>query len=179
MLHAPVAIQSEIQADRFVLRPLRRSDPGLIGVHAGDLRVAQMTQDIPHPFPPGAAEAMIERANNDARTTDVWAIDGSSQGHAEVMGLIWLTRMDRDQSEVTFWVAPAFWNGGIASEALTALIAANPHHSKTMFAEVFQDNPASARVLTNCGFEYLGDAETFSVARGAKVATWTYSRKLD
>ena len=25
----------------------------------------------------------------------------------------------------------------------------------------------------------LGDAETFSVARGAKVATWTYSRKLD
>ena len=47
-----------------------------------------------------------------------------------------------------------------------------------MFASVFQDNPASARVLTNCGFEYLGDAESFSVARGATVPTWTYSRKL-
>ena len=34
----------------------------------------------------------------------------------------------------------------------------------TIFAAVFQDNPASARVLTNCGFEYVGDAEAFSVA---------------
>jgi RimJ/RimL family protein N-acetyltransferase len=47
-----------------------------------------------------------------------------------------------------------------------------------MFASVFQDNAASARVLTHCGFRYLGDAETFSVARNASVATWTYSRKL-
>jgi len=43
---------------------------------------------------------------------------------------------------------------------------------------VFQDNPASARVLTNCGFEYIGDAEAFSVARNAKVPTWTYLRKF-
>ena len=59
-----------------------------------------------------------------------------------------------------------------------ALIAANPHGCEALFAQVFQDNPASARVLTNCGFQYLGDAETFSVARGANVPTWTYSRKL-
>ncbi len=32
--------------------------------------------------------------------------------------------------------------------------------------------------LTNCGFEYLGDAETFSVARNARVSTWTYIRKM-
>ena len=48
----------------------------------------------------------------------------------------------------------------------------------TIFAAEFQDNPASARVLTNCGFEYVGDAEAFSVARNAKVATWTYIRKF-
>ena len=32
-------------------------------------------------------------------------------------------------------------------------------------------------VLTNNGFQYLGDAEAFSVARGATVPTWTYLRK--
>ena len=32
---------------------------------------------------------------------------------------------------------------------------------------------------TNNGFQYLGDAESFSVARNAKVATWTYSLKMD
>ena len=48
----------------------------------------------------------------------------------------------------------------------------------TMFASVFQDNPASAKVLTNCGFDYIGDAESYSVARGSQVPTWTYLRKL-
>jgi RimJ/RimL family protein N-acetyltransferase len=75
-------------------------------------------------------------------------------------------------------VAPAFWNLGIASEAVQALVAANPQGNKTMFAEAFQDNPRSARVLTNAGFQYLGDAESFSVARNARVPTWTYIRKL-
>ena len=37
----------------------------------------------------------------------------------------------------------------------------------------------NGREISNERLEYLGDAETFSVARGAKVATWTYSRKLD
>ena len=80
---------------------------------------------------------------------------------------------------IGYWVAPAFWNTGLASEAVKTLIAANPLLSDTIFAAVFQDNPASARVLTNCGFQYLGDAESFSVARDAAVPTWTYSLKLD
>jgi RimJ/RimL family protein N-acetyltransferase len=57
-------------------------------------------------------------------------------------------------------------------------VTANPLDDKTMFAEAFQDNPRSARVLTNAGFQYLGDAESFSVARNARVPTWTYIRKL-
>ena len=167
-----------IEANRFILRPLRKSDAGLLQMHSGDERVARATKTMPHPMPPGAAEAYIARSAVEERDDDIWAMDGSAHGHAELMGLIWLTRMDRDQSEVTFWVAPAFWNGGIASEALTALMRDNPHQSKTMFAEVFQDNPASARVLTNKGFNYLGDAEAFSVARGMAVPTWTYVKKL-
>jgi RimJ/RimL family protein N-acetyltransferase len=58
--------------------------------------------------------------------------------------------MDRRQSEISYWVAPAFWNSGLASEAVRAIIAANPHGAAQVFAEVFQDNPGSARVLTNC-----------------------------
>ena len=57
---------------------------------------------------------------------------------------------------------------------MKAAVAANPQNCRTLFAAVFQDNPVSARVLTNAGFDYLGDAEAFSVARGATVATWTY-----
>jgi RimJ/RimL family protein N-acetyltransferase len=55
---------------------------------------------------------------------------------------------------------------------------ANPQASHEIFACVFQDNPGTARVLVNCGYEYLGDAEAHSVARGVNVPTWTYMRKM-
>ena len=48
----------------------------------------------------------------------------------------------------------------------------------TMFGSVFQDNPASARVLVHCGFDYVGDAESYSVARAATVPTWTYLSRM-
>jgi len=179
MIHEQVVRQPVIPANRFVLRPLRPSDAGLIAHYASDRRLAEGTPGIPHPFPPGAAEAMIARASDERRDADVWALDGAAGGHDEVMGLITLRRIDRDQSEVSFWVAPGLWNAGFASEAVNALVAANPHGSRTLFAEVFQDSPASARVLTNAGFSYLGDAETFSVARGSRVPTWTYVRRMD
>ncbi len=170
--------QPVIETERFVLRALRRSDMGLIEHYGSDERVARMTTSIPHPLPPGATEAFVTRAMADDRDEDVWAIDGTPSGGPELKGLISLQKLDRNQSEAGYWVAPLFWNTGLASEALQALVEANPLGNDTMFASVFQDNPASARVLIHCGFDYLGDAESFSVARNAAVPTWTYSRKL-
>lgn len=167
-----------IETGRFVLRPVRKSDAGLLTMYAGDERVARNTRSIPHPLPPGATEAFIARAQDPERKEDVWIMDGVGQGLSEVLGVIALERMDRGQSEIGYWVAPAFWNTGIASEAVGALLAANPQECSTVFASVFQDNPGSARVLTNAGFDYIGDAEAFSVARNAQVATWTYLKKL-
>lgn len=178
MIIAKVNPLPTIDAGRFMLRPARPSDAGLMALYAGDARVAEGTRSIPHPLPPGAVEAFIARAMGEAPAELVWVMDGSDNGLGEVLGVITLRGMDRDQSQVGYWVAPGFWNTGFASDAVKALVAANPRADKTFFAVVFQDNPASARVLTNAGFEYLGDAEAFSVARNAMVRTWTYSRKL-
>jgi RimJ/RimL family protein N-acetyltransferase len=178
MILEKIAAPAPILTDRFALRAVRRSDTGLFALYAGDRRVAEATQGIPHPLPPGAAEAFVTRAMAAGSDEDIWAIDGSRSGLAEVLGVISLKKMDRAQSEVSFWVAPAFWNLGIASGAVQALVEANPQRDKTMFAEAFQDNPQSARVLTNAGFQYLGDAESFSVARNVCVPTWTYVKRL-
>lgn len=183
MIQESLTGQIIIQSDRFILRPLRRSDAGLIGLYAADERVARMTTTIPHPLPPGATEAFIAKAEAPDRSEDVWVMDGSALGHAEVMGVIGLDRMEdwatRKQCEIGYWVAPAFWNGGIASEAVHALVDQNPLDACTVFGSVFQDNPASARVLTGSGFEYIGDAEAFSVSRNAMVPTWTYLKTYD
>ncbi len=170
--------QATIAAERMVLRSVQVSDVGLFALHAGDIRVAETTSSIPHPLPPGAAEAFVARAMKPGAAERIWVMDGAAGGLPEVLGVISLKQMDRDQSEIGYWVAPAFWNTGYASEAVHALISANPLKNEAVFAQVFQDSPRSARVLTNCGFAYLGDAESFSVARNARVQTWTYLKKM-
>ncbi|WP_090524772.1 GNAT family N-acetyltransferase [Paracoccus isoporae] len=170
--------QPVITTERLDLRPLRPSDVGLIAHYTADRRVAEGTRAIPHPLPPGAADGFVARAMDPERSEDVWAIDGARHGLGEVLGVVSLTRMEDSQSELGFWVGAGFWNTGFASEAVSGLVSVNPHGARTLFAEVFQDNPGSARVLTNCGFAYLGDAESWSVARNNRVPTWTYLRRM-
>ncbi|MCP5037937.1 MAG: GNAT family N-acetyltransferase [Rhodobacteraceae bacterium] len=178
MIIDQISHQPQIEANRFILRPLRRSDAGAIGMHMADKRVAQATPFIPHPLPPGATEAFIKRATCASKGEAVWVMDGEGSERREVLGMISLNRLDREQSQLSYWVAPGFWNSGLASEAVTALIKANPLKNREIFAEVFQDNPVSARVLTNSKFQYIGDAESHSVARRVNVPTWTYIRKM-
>lgn len=178
MIQGTIIEQPSIHSERLLLRPLRRSDEGLLALYASDERVAANTRSIPHPLPPGAAEAVITRALSPQRREDVWAMDGKAAGLTELLGVISLERLSPERSEIRYWVAPAFWNTGFASEAVHALLDANPQGVKTVFAEVFQSNPVSARVLTNAGFDYIGDAEAFSVAQNRTVPTWTYLRKM-
>ncbi|MCV6598632.1 MAG: GNAT family N-acetyltransferase [Mangrovicoccus sp.] len=170
--------QATIAAERLLLRPLRRSDEGLLSLYAGDERVARNTRSIPHPLPPGASEAFVNKALSADRLKDVWVMDGSGAGLGELLGVISLQHLDEGRSKVSYWVAPAFWNTGFATEALHALLEANPHQAQTVFAEMFQSNATAAKVLTNCGFTYIGDAEAYSVAQERTVPTWTYLKKL-
>lgn len=175
---APRPPQPVIEAGSLLLRPLTPADTPALARHVGDVRVAQGTRSIPHPLPEGAAEAFVAAALAPGRDEDVWAIDGTPGGSDPLVGVVSLKALDRKQSQIGYWVAPAFWHTGIASAAVRALLDANPHANCTVFAEVFQDNPVSARILTNAGFEYIGDAEAWSVARAGAVPTWTYLRKM-
>ena len=174
MMQSKIEGQMVIGADRFSLRPVRASDVGLMALYTGDKRVARMTTSIPHPLPPGATEAFVERVMGENSDETVWAIDASAHGQGELLGLISLTVVTPGQSEVGYWIAPQFWNTGLASEALNALVEANPLGDSSLVASIFQDNPASARVVTHAGFKLIGESETFAVARGALVDTWDY-----
>ena len=160
------------------LRPLQPTDMPWIRRFAGDARVACMTRSIPHPLPTGAVEEFYEAARAPDRTEEVWAIDARRSGGAPLAGVVSLKTIDRGQSEIGYWIAPDYWGAGLASDAVRTLVSLNPLHNCTIFGSVYQDNPASARVLTNNGFEYIGDAEVRSVARNAVVPTWTYLKRL-
>ena len=85
---ATVPVGSFITAGRLLLRPVRKSDAGLFALYAGDRRVAEGTQTIPHPLPPGAAEAWVARLMAEDSPQQAWVMDGSATGLAEVLGVI-------------------------------------------------------------------------------------------
>lgn len=174
MIQSQIEGQMVIEAGRFTLRPVRRSDAGTVRLYAGDARVARMTASIPHPLPPGAETMYLDRVTAPDSEEQVWAIDASARDEGDLLGLISLTHVADGQAEVGYWVAPQFWNTGLASEALTALVAANPRGDRSLVASIFQDNPASARVVTRAGFKLIGESETFCVARSALVPCWDY-----
>ncbi len=173
-----ISRQPEIDGKRISLRPLCGDDAHLVARHANDQRIAQMTTSIPFPLSYEAAQEFVAKSRMPEREHDVWAIDGSPASAAAVLGVISLKYLDRDQSEVGYWVAPEYWNQGYAGEAVKTLLAANPHANRSVVASVFQDNAASARVLSGAGFAWLGEAEAFCLSRAGHVPTWTYLKTL-
>ncbi len=164
---------------RLVLRPLRPSDAGLIAFYCGDVRVAKNLSVVPHPYPPGAAEAFITRSLSPTSREAVWAMDYGADDHAELIGLVSLRDQGDGQGLVGYWVAPQLWGGGFASEALELVIAeARRRGYDQLTASVHVGNDASARVLEKAGFFDVGGGESHSIAHGGMVKTRFYACDL-
>jgi len=170
---------AELVTPRLRLRPLRPSDAPLLSLYASDARVARMTTNIPHPYPPGTAEAFVARAGRPDAPETVWALDLGSDAENGLLGVINLRTAGPRAGEIGYWVAPAFWGGGFAGEAIEAVAEVAARCGLTaLTAQVFQDNAASIKVLTRAGFEYVGEGTSHSVARAAMVPTFRYRRAL-
>jgi RimJ/RimL family protein N-acetyltransferase len=59
--------------------------------------------------------------------------------------------------EVTFWIDPGRWGGGLASAALQSFLDVEP--TRPLFARVAEHNAGSTKVLRRAGFVQVGDAE--------------------
>ncbi len=68
------------------------------------------------------------------------------------------------EREVTYWVDPARWGEGIATEALGLLLAEEPE--RPVFARVAVHNTGSRRVLERCGFQVVGEDRGFAAGVG-------------
>lgn len=179
---------ADIETERLRLRRFRPSDAALVELMGSDRRVAWMTERIPHPYPPGLAAAFVERVAAGTPDEIGWAIDtavGADAGDENgLIGTIML-RLDAPpqfkggSARVGYWLAPAFWGTGYASEALAGVVGfARAAGFATLTARVFQDNPASVKVLMHAGFAYVDDGETYSLARGTMVPTHNYRLAL-
>ena len=166
------SLYEPLNGSRVRLRPPQLADTGPLALYAGDRRVASMTTSIPHPYPPGAAEAWVSATLTGKSPEIAWAIDASPDGGAELVGVI---SIKRATGELGYWVGPPYWGTGYASEA-AGLVCRHllSNRIDRIGASVFFDNSRSERVLRRTGFRQTGDTWLYSVARGDEVPALTF-----
>lgn len=124
-------------------------------------RMAAFTRE--DPADREAFDALWRRITaDDGVVTRTVTVDG------EVAGSIMTFQRDGDgATEVTYWIDPARWGHGIASQALAALLSevtVRPLH-----ARVAKDNLRSLGVLRRNGFAVAGEDSGYAAGRGEVV----------
>jgi [ribosomal protein S5]-alanine N-acetyltransferase len=149
------SMQPTLHSTRLTLRPFALTDAVKVRQLAGDIRVAEPTANIPHPYPEGAAEAWIAAHADifESKKGVVFAITDSVSG--ELLGAISVLEISEGHArcELGYWIAHAHWSKGICSEAAKALIQ-HAHSSlgiTRVVCRCLARNAGSARVMEKAG----------------------------
>ena len=150
--------QPILTTDRLRLRPFVPTDAPRVHELCSDRALADTTQ-LPHPYPPGAAEEWI--ASHAARWAAARAmsyaitlqVDGATVGTVSL-----IVHAQDESAELGYWVGRSYWGRGYATEAAGALLAfgfgvVGLHRA---FAPYLVRNPASGRVLEKLGMTLEG-----------------------
>ncbi len=158
-----------IETKRLWLRWPRATDAAAIKAFAGLAEVAQMTAEIPHPYPAGEAERFVlqARADNACGRGLVLAVTQKNASRT-VIGIVAAHADQTSDVEIGYVIAPAYWGKGIATEAVKGLIDTvfRVAAAERVVANSRVINPASRRVLEKCGLNYIDTGLDMLPARG-------------
>lgn len=153
------ADQPTLTTPRLILRPFRLTDAQRVQELAGTREVADTTLTIPHPYPDGSAARWIAMHEPHWRhgTSVVYAITEGAGG-----ALVGAVGLEIDTQHATadlgYWIAPACWNRGYATEAAAAMVdfTFSALDVNRIQARHFTRNPSSGRVMQKLGMTLEG-----------------------
>src|SRR5690349_467626 len=151
----------------ITLRPFADSDLDPLFAWESDPRAVRMAAFTrANPSDRSAFDAHYERVRGDPSNT-LLAIDDAG----EFVGTIGSFTREGDR-EVTYWLAPARWGQGLASQALRAFLAIES--IRPLYGRVADHNAASAKVLARSGFVEVGSETAFAPGIGGSVVERIY-----
>lgn len=161
-------IDTELDCGPCRLRPLRKQDAPALTRHANNPLVAAWLRDrFPHPYSVEDALRFLEYLDEtEAECAACIDVAGEAAG---VIGLQFRTDVERCSAELGYWLGEPFWGRGRMTAAIRGFTGwAMPRFQLTrVYAEVFAENPASARVLEKSGFQRIGVLRKAAIKRGA------------
>lgn len=148
-----------METKRLILRPWQESDAEALFRYASDPDVGPRAGWPPHKDVEESRSVIRHIFTND-RT---WAITLKETG--EAIGCIGYyvygesnIEIGEEDAEIGYWLAKPYWNQGICTEALLAMVdyCFNVKRFITLWSDFFVDNPASGRVMEKCGLVDTG-----------------------
>ena len=147
-----------LRTERLFLRPAWPEDALELARAIGHEAVVRMLARVPWPYSEADARSWIEEPRDPSLPNLLITLPGEG---GRIVGCVGLHE-DGGQAEVGYWIAPTHWGRGIATEALTGLLAlARLAGHRRIVSRHAADNPASGRVLRKAGFRPTGRARPF------------------
>lgn len=162
-----------LETHRLWMRWPVASDAATLTVIAGQKDTAEMTADVPHPYPEGEASRHIElwRERNKAGCSLALMLTGHGEDRAP-FGTIKMEPAEAG-ARLGLLLAPERRGQGLATEAVQGVIDATfmlttTHHVQACVRVV---NPAARRVFERCGFTYEGTSLKEAPGRGGMLSS--------
>lgn len=149
----------ELVTPRLRFRPWLETDADALYRYASDPDVGPRAGWPPHQ----SVEESLQVIRNIFSNGHTWALELKETGEpVGCMGYYAYGESNIDiapnDAELGYWIAKPYWNQGLCTEALQAMIdyCFNVKHFRNLWADFFVDNPASGRVMEKCGFHDTG-----------------------
>ena len=150
-----------LHAKNLRLRPLNPADADALSACGDDPDISRWMADLPHPFPPAAAGALIARAAADGAQGRAFGYGIERIRDGVLIGWVELRRDEGDTGEVTIWLGRAARGRGLGGEAARRIVRfafLNLDLSEVR-ARVLLENAPSTRMLDKAGFADKGATE--------------------
>ena len=167
----------QLVLERCSIRPWRLDDAESLARHANNRKVWLAVRDLfPHPYTIQDAHEFLQRAiSEQPRMKFGIEIEGTAVGG---IGVHPGQDVHRYTATVAYWLGEEFWGRGIMTEAVTTVtdFCFENFPLRRISAEVFANNPASARVLEKAGFTFEGCLKNDVLKDGELLDSLLYAR---
>ena len=170
----------QLKLSTVLIRSWSLADAAAVQRHANNRSIWINLRDIfPHPYTLENAKAFLNCVVREKPET-TFAIATSS----EAIGCIGLrlgVDVHRKTAELGYWLAEPYWGRGIMSEAVSGFTrkAFETFDLQRIYAEPFEWNRASMRVLEKAGFILEGRLRANAFKDGKVVDSFVYARTRD
>ena len=149
--------ETRIDIGNWHLRPYRDSDLPALLKYADNAHIVRTLRDrFPHPYTAEAGQGWIALTKQEDPQLS-FAIAGDEELIGGI-GMVLQGDVYRRSGELGYWLGEPFWGRGIATAAARAMVeyAFTRLDLVRVYAGVFANNPASARVLEKAGLQFEG-----------------------